>query len=294
MINNLSISTTFISDGTMLYKALKLCKDIEIDFIEIGSNHCYEENYDYLSKFSFKYLVHNYFPIPKKSFVLNISSLDNNIRERSIKHVKYAIDFCYKHNCHLYTFHPGFLSDPMGSNYSKDNYDFIWEEEPANAFNYNKSKDLMYKALDEILLYANLKNIKIAIETEGSLTKKNYLLIQQPNEYIEFISKYSPSDIGINLNIGHMNLASRAFHFEKLEFVDLIANYVVAMELSHNNGLEDQHLPLEVDGWYWDLINDNRFKEVFKILEYRNTEISVIKKNIQMIKEKTNANPIFE
>ena len=106
------ISTTFLQDNRPLYEAMQLCKESGIKSVEIGSNHCYEENYDYLSDFSFQYLVHNYFPIPKKSFVLNIASFDDNIRNRSILHIKEAIDFCCKIGAHLYTFHPGLLLLP--------------------------------------------------------------------------------------------------------------------------------------------------------------------------------------
>ncbi|SVE00121.1 uncharacterized protein METZ01_LOCUS452975, partial [marine metagenome] len=46
--------------------------------------------------------------------VLNIASFDTNIRSRSIQHIKLAIDFCNEINSQLYTFHPGFLTDPKG------------------------------------------------------------------------------------------------------------------------------------------------------------------------------------
>ena len=95
----------------------------------------------------------------------------------------------------------------------------------------------------------------------------------------EFMAKYSSSDIGMNLNIGHLNLAAKAFQFEREDFVDLIKDYIVAMELSHNDGVEDQHLPLQPDGWYWSLIHDPRFENTYKILEFRNTPISEILKN---------------
>ena len=104
--------------------------------------------------------------------------------------------------------------------------------------------------------------------------------MQRPEEYLQFINRYKNSDISINLNIGHLNLASRAFKFNPFEFVELIKNYIVAMELSHNNGKEDQHLPLKKGKWYWKIINDPYFSNVYKILEFRNTDIKRIKKVI--------------
>ena len=107
-----------------------------------------------------------------------------------------------------------------------------------NTNNYEKAKMNMYLALDEVVKYAQSRKISIAIETEGSLNKKNHLLMQRPDEYEEFMAKYSSSDIGMNLNIGHLNLAAKAFQFEREDFVDLIKDYIVAMELSHNDGLK--------------------------------------------------------
>jgi len=286
---SLFLSTTYLKDGTPLHEALSQCLKTGIKAVEIGSNHCYEENYRYLSSYNFKYLVHNYFPIPKKSLVLNIASFDEEIRTMSIKHIKRAVDFCEKINAKLYTFHPGFLTDPKGSNQTNNNYDFQWDENQLGMTNYSKAKALMFQALDEVVAYAKSKNIKVAIETEGSFNKKGHLLMQRPEEYQQFMANYSRHDIGINLNIGHLNLASNAFNFNRQDFIDLIQKYIVAMELSHNNGVEDQHLPLQPEGWYWDLINNRQFKDTFKILEFRNTPISEIVKNIQMIQEKIDA-----
>lgn len=283
---NLYVSTTFLPDSRPLHEALSQCKQACIQSVEIGSNHCYEKSYDYLSEFSFQYLVHNYFPIPNYSFVLNLASFDEGIRQRSIRHIKKAIDFCTEIEAKIYTFHPGFLTDPHCSNTSDLNYDFQWDEKQLKNVNYDKANGYMYFAFDELAKYAKLKNVRIAIETEGSLKKKDHLLMQCPKEYDVFMTKYSPTDIGINLNIGHLNLSANAFNFKRSEFVDLVQDYIIAMELSHNDGTEDQHLPLREDGWYWDLINDNRFESVCKILEFRNTKIDLIISNIQLLKEK--------
>ena len=54
------------------------------------------------------------------------------------------------------------------------------------------------------------------------------------------------------------------------------------MELSHNDGVEDQHLPLINDSWYWEIILNPIFDNCYKILEFRNTSIKSIKENISL------------
>ncbi len=285
---NTFLSTTFMPDNSSLYEALRNCISIGINSIEIGSNHSYQSEYDYLLELNLNFLVHNYFPVPKKSFVLNIASQDKQIREQSIKHIELAIDMCSKLDAKLYTFHPGFLTDPNGSNLSNNNYDFQWIDKNLINTNYEKARNNMYSAFDHIITIANKRKIKLAIETEGSFHKKEHILMQKPEEFQDFISRYNYNDLGINLNIGHLNLAANAFNFKKVDFVNLVEDYIVAMELSHNDGKEDQHLPLKEKGWYWDFVNDIRFKNAYKILELRNIPISKIKQNLDLIKKKTN------
>jgi len=288
-MNNIFVSTTFVPDGSPLRDALELCSGTAIQSIEIGSNHCFEKNYNYLLDYDFQYLVHNYFPIPKKSFVLNIASLSDETRAMSISHVKKAITFCNKTGAKLYTFHPGFLTDPNGANSGKENYDFQWDKKELQNSHYKKALNNMYHALDEIIKYADLNHVNIAIETEGSLHNNEHLLMQRPKEYEMLMERYSPEDLGINLNIGHLNLAAKAFDFNRYDFVNLIQKYILAMELSHNNGSEDQHLPLQFDGWYWDIIINPCFENAYKILEFRNTSIDEIKQNINLFKDKSSA-----
>mgnify|MGYP001167779875 CR=1 FL=1 len=287
MINNLTtyVSTTFTADNSRLYDALNICHVNGIKSVEIGSNHAYEKNFNYLKKFKFNYLVHNYFPVPKNDFVINIASFNKQIRKMSIKHIKNAISFCENIDAKLYTFHPGFLTDPKGSNITNDNYDFLWDNNLLKVTNRSKAMELMYDSLDIIIEFAKSKNVSIAIETEGSFNRKEHLLMQEPSEFEEFLRKYTINDIGINLNIGHLNLASRAFNFKRRDFVDLISNYIVAMELSHNDRIEDEHLPLIDKEWYWDIINDKRFNHTYKILEFRNTSIEEILKTINILEK---------
>ena len=281
-MNNLYVSTTFIKDGKKIKMALDILKFAGVENVEIGSNHAYESNYNYIKNYKFNFLIHNYFPVPKKDFVINIASLSKKIRERSINQIKRSIEFYKKINAKIYTFHPGFIGDPLRANRNKKNYDFIWKKENIKD-QYLLVYNQMILSLKKIVNFAKKKDVKIAIETEGSFKKRNFLLLQRPEEYKNLFKFFSPKDIGINLNIGHLNLASNAFSFSKSKFVDMIKPYIVAIELSHNNGIEDQHLPLKKNQWYWKIINDPYFVKAYKILEFRNTSIKNIKNALKLL-----------
>ena len=141
----------------------------------------------------------------------------------------------------------------------------------------------MIESIKEIIFYAKKEGVRIAIESEGSMSSKNHLLMQKPIEYEKFFKIFKKKDIGINLNIGHLNLASKAFRFNKLNFIKNISNKIVAMELSHNFGKNDNHLPIRKNTWYWKLIKSKKFENIPKILEFRNTNIHKVKTTYNLV-----------
>ena len=59
--------------------------------------------------------------------------------------------------------------------------------------------------------------------------------------------------------------------------IDLPVFFIAEAGVNHNNGIDDQHLPLKKNMWHWKIINDPYFSKVYKILEFRNTSIKNIK-----------------
>jgi sugar phosphate isomerase/epimerase len=199
------------------------------------------------------------------------------------------LDFCHAIGAELYTFHPGFLSDPDGPGVSAGNYDFQWNDDllEENALFRDAAFEWMLSGVEQVARRGADLGVKVAIETEGSFRRPHHLLMQRPEEYERFFQEFAANDVGINLNVGHLPLAAKAFGFSIAEFVDLVASRIVAMELSHNDKIDDQHLPLQSDGWYLELLDDPRLQNAYPILEFRNASISDILANIKMIQEKT-------
>ena len=153
-LKNIFVSTTFAKDDSKISDVLAACKKENISNVELGSNHIYEKNFKkIIQQYNFRFLVHNYFPIPRKSFVVNIASPNKKIRTISIQHVKKAINFCKVTNSKLYTMHPGFLADPINAGRAKSNYDFIWDNNNLNG-NYNLAFNYMLSSLKKIVNFA--------------------------------------------------------------------------------------------------------------------------------------------
>jgi sugar phosphate isomerase/epimerase len=283
------VSTTFAGDSIKLSSLFFELQGLGITNLELGSTHAHENWDDFTSLFrKANTLVHNYFPIPKESFVLNIASACKEIRTRSVEHVFDALKFCSETESLLYTFHPGFLSDPAGASKSNANYDFKWDNSKISKDlkHYEECFERMLESIDLILSRSLNLGVPIAIETEGSFRRPDHLLMQRPEEYERFLKSFGGKTVGINLNLGHLPLASKVFGFKVSNFVDLISDEIVAMEMSHNDGIDDQHLPLLEFGWYWDVIFDPRFDHVKKILEFRETSLDEVFANLELCRRK--------
>jgi sugar phosphate isomerase/epimerase len=274
---NVFVATTFVADGRSVGKALDLCASQSITNVELGSNHAYEGDLeDVVRRRPFRYLVHNYFPVPEESFVVNIASADEQIRRRSLDHIRRSVRFCKAIDAELYTFHPGFLSDPDGASSDASDYDFRFRNENLDGSVHKEAFDRMLDAVQEVSASAAQCGVRIALETEGSVARCDHLLLQRPEEFADLFSRFGPEEVGVNLNIGHLRLATAAFGFDAPDLVDAIAERIVAMELSHNEGELDDHAPLQEGAWYWGVICDARFAAVPKIVELRNATIETV------------------
>lgn len=280
------VSTTYFKkERSNLIQPLSQLKDLAIDGIEIGSTHIYDNKKNYkkiIEKIKGKkFFLHNFFPpIKNKNFVINISSKNKIIRNKSIDIIINNIDFSNDVGAELYTFHPGFLSLPSPKiDIKNSNYDFKFSD---NKSKYTDAFEHMIKSLKKITSYAKTKKTRIAIETEGSVKKKDFLLMQKPSEFKKLF-KMIPNNLHINLNIAHTLLASKVYGFSFLKLLKIIKKKVVAVELSCNDGLNDQHLPITSKS------NNLKYVKYFKntpiILEFRNTSLETVKNSISVLKK---------
>jgi sugar phosphate isomerase/epimerase len=279
------VSTTYYgSKRSDLKIVLDQLKDLDIDGIEVGSTHSYKKKKDFVKLLNNlpkkKILFNNYFPPNNdKNFVINIASGEKKIRKNSINFVMESINFSKKVGAELYTFHPGFLSDAQPAiNNKEKNYDFNFDKRVSKKI---EAKKFLIQSLKEIISYSVSKKLKIAIETEGSSLKHNFLMMQSPKEFDELF-KIFPKNLYLNFNISHSYFASTIYNFSLVRFINKIKEKIAAVELSCNDGFYDQHLPIKLSSNNLQYIK--YFENVPIILEYRNTSYQDLNKSIIVLK----------
>ena len=282
------VSTTFMQNQSSVIKAVSLLTEKNIFNIELGSIHCCERRLGPLLKeIRCSYIVHNFFPPLSERIILNIASCNDQIRRKSLEFIKYSIDFAEAIGAKIYTIHPGFLVDPIGEARSSKNYDFDFSlpDSSVPLPDYMQCFNIFLDSLKEIARYINVSAFTVAVETQGSVSNKDFVLFSKPDDFFIFLKEVQDRKIGINLNLGHLNLAAYAWSFDKYRVIEMLKPRIVAVELSHNEGLEDDHEALRSDGWYMEVLRDNFFKDIPVIFEGRHLDIDKVVQSYQFLQD---------
>ena len=181
----------YVSTGGLKLSAtssIKLLKENNIKNIEL-SGGIYEKDLKkkLLNLKKIKLSIHNYFPVPKLPFVLNIGSTDKKILNKSLKHVCNAINLSSILGIKHYSLHA-----PFRISLSTDDLGKI--KKKYKIENKNKIEKIFKDSLNKLICYAKKKKVKLLIEN-NVISKENYkkystnpFLLTSPNDYWMFIN----------------------------------------------------------------------------------------------------------
>jgi sugar phosphate isomerase/epimerase len=234
-----------------LREVLRRCDENSIDSIELSAPHPYQP-LEKLKKLlleyrrrGFRFTIHNYFPPQKRNFVLNIASLDENIRRQSRNLVEEALELASEIDSPVYGIHMGYLAegnvDPKG----------IFQFKPKKN-NYGLCLEQMALFVKDIAKKSQNYGITIILENLFPGKTGNFSLGCTFDE-IEKIISMVPEQVGLLLDLGHLNVSSHMFGFDKFAFLEKcfakFGDLIYEVHLSENEGLEDEHLPITENSW---------------------------------------------
>ena len=227
------------------------------------------------------FFIHNYFPSPTKSFVLNLAH--PKTVSRSIRHCKKVLDLCAVLGIDQYSIHAGMAFNPSPENLGKPQAHF-----PAISF--RDSRDLLVSSCRKIADYGRLHGVDILIENNVIAT---FNLVKKTNERYHFADLlesellfhlFDHPNIGILLDVGHLKVTSRVMNFDPLIFINRFKDKIRVVHLNDNNGEEDQNMPVSKDSWFWPHIPWEQLEYVS--LEISPQPVSFLKEQIQLIGKK--------
>ncbi len=235
--------------GTEAYKYLKSKGFKNIEF----SGGKFIKNFTKKIK-SYKHntQIHNYFPPPKKPFVLNLSSKNNVISSKSINFIKKNIINSKKIGSKFYSFHAGFRIDPNFRDLGKqiNSGMLITKQEALNIF---------LKRVTVLSKFAKRHGIKLFIENNViskinlKRFKSNPFLLTTPNEIISFFNKLSKenNNVGLLLDVAHLKVSSKTLKFDLQKAHRSLKKYINAYHLSDNDGITDSNQKFSKNAWFW-------------------------------------------
>ncbi|CCK81695.1 TIM barrel protein [Desulfobacula toluolica] len=213
-------------------------------------------------KYDLNFLVHNYFPPPKDPFILNLASLDTDIYEKSLNHLRKALRLTRLLEGKRFGFHAGFFVDrpvdEIGRKFGKSDL-------------YDKQKALKKFIAGFHLLKDEFKDIDLYIEN-NCYSESNYMVYGNNIPFMlltfqDFNELKKRIDFTLLLDVGHLMVSAKTFCFDfKREFQDMfeISDYI---HISDNNQRHDQNIGLTDESKLFNVLNKYQWENKIITLE---------------------------
>lgn len=147
---------------------------------------------------------------------LDVSSIDDRLRKRSVEQILDAMDTAEKLRCKHIIVHPG------SAKYERSSYD--------------KARRLLAKSAEELATVAEARGLTLALE--NMLTSKDGLRVgTRVGELREVIESLSIENLGICLDTGHAHYNGLDVSRETKNAGDLL----IDLHVNDNDGTKDQH-----------------------------------------------------
>ena len=268
--------------------AITKCQKIAGNYVEISAPHNYQtvdELKVVLKEYKSKGInlsLHNYFPAPKNSFVLNMAASDSSTFDMTEELVKNAFLLAGYAGSPIYGIHAGYLAKAKAGS---DGH-FIFSEEEEN---YKTSLENTIKFVNHILKYKP-KDLVFAIENLFPSPKKRHSL-NCTYEEIEELMCSLPDHVGILLDLGHLNISSNILGFNRNKAIDkLLTNYfsrIKEIHISENNGIKDEHLAVKENSWQLDVLksisSQDKNKDIIYCIEARKASENEILNSVYLV-----------
>ena len=203
----------------------------------------------------FQFTVHNYFPPPKKPFVLNLASLNENIYQESVNHIKESIKLASFIKSPFYSFHAGFLIDPKVKELGKT-------IKNNNLYDRDKSLKRFIHSIKFLSKYASKYKIKLLVEnnviTKSNISKfeSNPLLMTDIKSTEEIVKNFD-ENLFFLVDVAHLKVSSNTLNFDEREYLEIFKDKIGGYHLSDNNGLVDSNKEISKSSWFWPYLRND-------------------------------------
>ncbi len=261
------VSTACISEKN-LNENLKIFNKLNIKNIELTGNISFEKNYKkilkyYKIKHKFNFLIHNYFPIPEKPFMLNLGTENSYLNRKSVDNCLKAIDLCNQLKIKKFSVHAPFLVNFKTSEAGKKIKERKISSKSKILKIFKKNFNLLNKYIDnDIKLY--VENNVLSKENFINFGKKNPLMLTSFKDFDDMRQELNFKPL---LDVGHLKVSSKTLGLNFIEEFDNFSKYTDFIQVSDNNGLKDQNYKLKKNGIIFNKLKMLKGKQITYSIE---------------------------
>ena len=212
-------------------------------------------------KYKLNLLCHNYFPPPKHDFVLNLASLDDEIYQNSLDHIKKVIDFSHKIQSRKYAFHAGFYMNPKTSHLGKSIPKLVLSDKEKAVQRFFEGYKKISDIAGDLTLY--IEN-NVLSSTNYANYGTNPFMLTTFDEYIE-LQKIAPFQL--LLDVAHLKVSCTTLGLDFNTQFRKLAEVTDYIHISENDGLHDQNLGFTKDSDLYKILIDSSLKNKTLTLE---------------------------
>lgn len=188
-------------------------------------------------KYDLNFLVHNYFPPPKESFVLNLASLNNEIFEKSVHQILMGIKLARLLSINRFGFHAGFFIDVEPNELGKTISGFRKWDRAQALQRFCEGFDIIAAEAGEVELY--IENNVYSKSNLESFGRESPFMLTSASEYGELRQHI---EFKLLLDVAHLYVCAKTLNFSFQSDLKQMIVQTDYVHLSDNDGYHDQNL----------------------------------------------------
>jgi sugar phosphate isomerase/epimerase len=247
--------------------------------------HGFEDDLIELKKeYNLNFLCHNYFPPPKKPFVLNLASLDDSAHYASMENIEKSLILSNKLDSKKFALHAGFYIDIKITEIGR-------KIDKRLLFDESESKQRFYESINRVNdisagVEIYIENNVYSEENSRNYGEDNPFMLTNYDAYLEMRESI---DFKLLLDVGHLKVSCNTLGLNFSDEFHKMIEVSDHIHISDNDGLADTNSPLKNDSDMVKLLSYSRLKDKdFTIEVY--SGISDVKTTHNILDNLINAN----
>jgi sugar phosphate isomerase/epimerase len=220
--------------------------DEGITQVEISSLHPYESHVreklqGFQTNYNAVFLLHNFAPAAKESFLVNLSDIEPIFRKRSREFIKERILLTKELGMDYFSFHAGFCV-----NYKQGIHEY------DDRLGHDEAMDVFIDELKDIVSFASDHGVHLGVENHVCIWENtDNLLLFEKTDFQQLFEAISSKYLHLHLDLGHLKVTANEQGFDREEFLSVLGDKVMAMHVHDNTGVKvDCHAPFTTDFWF--------------------------------------------